>query len=131
MKRLLGLILVLPVCALLIGAREEQTAAAFDMMLTRTSSGWSATCDTGCSWRELTVTCADGCRLRIDAAGVTMNVRSSEAVDGFGFIVGPGKDRTWEAQSLGGTSWKTIGWRCMTDRCRARIDDSGVTAYPL
>ncbi len=130
-RPLLALALVLPLAALLVGARSDSTAPAFDITLTRTASGWSVTCDTGCDWTELAVSCVRDCRVRIDAAGVTTKVSTTETTERFGFIVGRGTDQKWAAQSLGGTAWKTIGWTCMTDRCRARIDDSGVSPYLL
>lgn len=131
MKIVIAVTGALSLAALLLGARSDNPAGAFDITLTRTASGWSATCDTGCDWTEIAVSCVRDCRVLIDAAGVTTKVSATETTERFGFIVGRGTDQKWTAQSLGGTLWKSIGWTCMTDRCRARIDDSGVTPYPL
>ncbi|MES2123365.1 MAG: hypothetical protein V4503_01630 [Gemmatimonadota bacterium] len=126
MKRLLaGLSLVFVVTAL-TAARPRSGLPHFQLTLERTAKGWAAECDSGCSWKQLSVSCASDCAVLIDADGVSSSVVKARVSDKFGFIVRR-SERGWNAESVSGTAWKEIGWGCPLDVCRARVDELGVS----
>lgn len=127
MKFLVGGTLSLLVTPFLLAARSVEPAERFELTLQRTANGWKAQCDTGCAWKELSVACADDCRVFIDATGVTTSVRDPKTESAFGFVVSRA-EKGWQAESVVGTAWVKVGWHCLTGRCHVKIDDSGVTS---
>jgi hypothetical protein len=126
MKSLFGGILCLLAIPVLLVARPAEPVARFQLTLERTANGWAAQCDTGCAWAELSVSCDNRCRVLIDASGVTAPFSGSQTEAAFGFVVSR-TGKGWQAESLAGTAWTKVGWGCLTGRCRARIDEVGVT----
>ena len=105
-------------------ARFDAIQERFAIVLLRSSSGWSARCLTGCSWREVTTIC-DSCEVRIDDSGIGP-AKTREGTSGFAFTL-RASGGGWEARSLSGTHWTGLGYTCGPFReCRARINQSGV-----
>jgi hypothetical protein len=96
----------------------------FSLVLEHSAQGWRASCEVGCRWRELTMSCG-GCEVRITSVGVGP-ASSSEAEEAtFAFTLtdaGSG----WHAKSLRGVHWIALTWGCPETTCRARIDEAGV-----
>ena len=113
----------------LLASRPAQPVERFQLSLERTAKGWVAQCDTGCDWTALSVSCANDCRVLIDAAGVTANVTARETEAAFGFVLSRA-DKGWQAESVAGTAWSKVSWDCLTGRCRVRLDERGVSGLP-
>ena len=96
----------------------------FSLVLEHSAQGWKASCDVGCRWRELTMSCG-GCEVRLTSVGVGP-VGSSKVEEGtFAFTLtdaGSG----WQAKSVRGAYWLALSWGCPETTCRARIDEAGV-----
>ena len=96
----------------------------FSLVLEHSASGWAASCEAGCRWKEVTMTCG-GCTVRLDVSGIFRLHAPREEVNGFEFTV----SRTSEglaAQAIAGARWKSLTWKCDQGTCRARIDETGV-----
>src|SRR5262245_30338098 len=64
----------------------------FRIVLTRSDGGWSARCDTGCAWHELSVSCPSECLVLIDTYGVSTNATSARGSVSFAFVLRPTRD---------------------------------------
>jgi hypothetical protein len=96
----------------------------FAIVLERSATGWSARCETGCAWTEVTETCA-GCDIRLDATGISRAYPARPGAEGFEFVVS-GERQGWSARAVRGVTWVTLSWTCTTATCRARVDETGV-----
>lgn len=96
----------------------------FAIVLERSATGWSARCETGCAWTEVSATCV-GCDIRLDATGISRGYPARPATQGFEFIVS-GDGQGWSARAVRGVTWVDLSWGCTTAPCRARIDETGV-----
>ena len=102
--------------------------AQFQLVLERTASGWSAHCDSGCSWIDLSAKCVAACSATITNSGIAIGAVKADAAR-FSFVV----ERTatgWTANGLNGTAWAAVSWRCPPGSCKARIDGFGVYGIP-
>src|ERR1041385_6629014 len=102
--------------------RGQQPLARFRIVLDRSGSGWAAQGDTGCAWKDLSTTCLSGCRIRIDANGVSAEPDPPRPAPSFAFVLERTEDG-WQARSVAGTAWRTLSWRsvgCQFGSCRAR-----------
>ena len=97
----------------------------FAIVVERTATGWSARCETGCAWTEVTETCV-GCDIRLDAAGISRGYPARAGIGGFEFIVSSERDG-WRARAVRGVTWVTLSWGCTSASCRARVDETGVS----
>ena len=108
--------------------RAPAVAAApihhFAIVLEQSASGWSARCETGCAWTEVSETCR-GCDIRLDATGIARGYPARAGTQGFEFVVS-GKPEGWSARAVRGVTWATLTWGCTTTPCRARVDETGV-----
>ena len=96
----------------------------FAIVLEHSPTGWTAQCETGCAWTEVTETCT-GCDIRLDATGISRGYPARAGTEGFEFVVSP--ERTgWTARAVRGTSWVSLSWTCTVSSCRARVDETGV-----
>jgi len=114
--------------ALIVTSAAATTRAPvnFSLVLESTPTGWSARCDSGCRWRELSFKCERACKAIVDANGVAPVTATQLASATFQFVV----ERTTaqvRATARTGTAWTTLGWGCQLDRCRARVDAYGVS----
>ena len=121
-------IVLLAATASAYSGRGQQALARFQIVLDRSGPGWAAHCDTGCAWQDLSYACPAGCRVRIDANGVSTETTASRPAPAFAFVL-ERTDDGWQAQSVAGTAWTTVSWHsvgCQFGSCRARIDEHGV-----
>ena len=98
----------------------------FALILERTDSEWSATCEAGCRWQTLTFECSSDCDMVLDQTGVFIG-SMPEQLTGFAFSIEPTPDG-WEARSLQGTRWLSLTWSCGPGPCSARVDEGGVSS---
>ena len=109
--------------------RTPAVAAAplhhFVIVLERSATGWSARCETGCAWTEVSQTCAS-CDIRLDATGISRGDSARAGTEGFEFIVS-GEREGWSARAVRGVTWVSLSWGCTTGSCRARVDETGVS----
>jgi len=117
--------------ALVAGCHRPASTAAiavpeshFSLVLEHSSSGWAARCETGCRWKEVTMTCG-GCTVRLDVAGISELRAMHTKADGFEFTVSRTSDGL-KADAITGARWKSLAWNCEEGTCRARIDETGV-----
>jgi hypothetical protein len=96
----------------------------FAIVLERSATGWSARCETGCAWTEVTETC-EGCDIRVDATGISRGYPARPGTEGFEFVVS-GERQGWSARAVRGVTWVTLSWTCPTATCRARVDETGI-----
>jgi hypothetical protein len=127
---LAGLTLVMGCASVLGGQGREQSVASFSMILESADAGWSARCDSGCHWREVTLSCEGQCSAIVDAYGVGSPLarRSEDTPFAFRIEHMPNGVR---AHSLGGTAWMTLSWTCVSSPCRARINENGMAENPV
>lgn len=98
----------------------------FRLVLERSDSGFTAHCEAGCSWKELTFRCVADCHALIDANGVALNPESRATTSPFAFRLHPTVDG-WAAESVAGTAWISLSYGCGTVACRARVTEFGVS----
>src|SRR5512144_2324952 len=84
----------------------------FAIVLERSATGWSARCETGCSWTEVSETCV-GCDIRLDATGISRGYPARPGTQGFEFIVS-GERQGWSARAVRGVTWVDLSWGCTT-----------------
>lgn len=124
--------LLVGICALLFfvsvtAARPIASAPAFRITLEHSEKGWTAQCDSGCSWSTLSASCANDCPLVIDANGVSRDLDEKRSAASFGFILRRNA-KGWQANALVGTMWEEVSWGCGEAAvCRARLTPEGVT----
>lgn len=97
----------------------------FRMIVEQTAKGWRLQCDSGCAWTELSVGCNNGCGVRIDASGLSRDLKAPVIPGSFAFTL-ERAPAGWRASSLAGTSWLNLSWQCRPAGCPARLDASGV-----
>jgi hypothetical protein len=109
------------------GVENPPLPEGFSLTLERDGTVWKATCERGCTWREVRYGCVDRpCSVVIYAHGVggSEATRGTEAA--FAFRVSPTEDG-WEATRVRGSSWTKVSWGCKLQMfCEARVDESGV-----
>jgi hypothetical protein len=117
--------------ALLIPPQNPDRAAGdegFTVVVTSTTNGWAVECEKGCDWKgEASFTCDRGCPAAlVDSRGIVTlgEIRGPDRV--FQFIVRREAGGV-TAESRSGTYWKSLGWDCTGQTCRARVSESGVT----
>ena len=123
-RRIAGALAILSL-GFLMAATPAKRIAHFRVILERHGSEWLAQCDSGCAWTKLSMTCNNNCQVLIDATGVIAQPRQATTDAAFGFVLS-GSGRGWQAESVAGTAWTKVGWRCPWSTCRVRIDESGV-----
>ncbi len=101
--------------------------ASFDITLSRTATGWSATCAAGCAWTDVTMDCAAQCQAVVSETGMRAQRSEDLASEAFAFVVEPRGTGGWHAVAIRGTAWRETSIACGEARCRARVDGSGVT----
>lgn len=109
---------------LLVG-RPTPQPAPFQLMLERTATGWSARCDSGCSWTKLSASCLLRCHVTIDNNGVTLGTRKVAETATFSFVL----TRTasgWSAVSQKGMAWRALTLDCGPRVCQAILNGFGV-----
>ena len=94
----------------------------FSLWLEHSPSGWSAHCDSGCSWRDVTLQCT-GCRVHVDADGIGAEVAGMPS-RGFAFVLDDSNGL--RAHGVQGVRWLDLSWGCASAVCRARISEEGV-----
>jgi hypothetical protein len=97
----------------------------FAIVLERSATGWSAHCETGCAWTDVSETCT-GCDIRLDATGISRGYPARADTQGFEFIVSSEREG-WSVRAVRGVTWVTLSWGCTTSSCRARVDETGVS----
>ncbi len=123
-RRIAGALAILSL-VFLMAASPAKRIAHFRIILERSGNGWLAQCDSGCAWTKLSATCSNDCRVLIDASGVIVQPQQARTMTTFGFVLSR-SGRGWQAESVAGTAWTTVGWRCPWRACRVRLDESGV-----
>jgi hypothetical protein len=108
----------------LVATTATSPSRHFALVLEHSAGGWSAHCDMGCRWTDVTMSCSD-CAVQLDATGIGLVGAAEHTTDGFAFVLS-GKGAGWEAQGVTGVSWQTLSWDCGAAVCRARIDETGV-----
>lgn len=104
----------------------QATPAHFRMVISPDGDGYAATCSTGCHWHALNFSCSGDCQVVIDNGGVFINSTTRTEVPTFAFKFRP-VEKGWQLESLAGTGWQTLGWRCgMLGACSAEVDETGV-----
>jgi hypothetical protein len=132
MKRALLAAVTLVLSTATVARSQAQSAtpmpvAAFSIELQSTPTGWSARCDSGCRWSEVTFTCAQRCGAIVDQNGLVTKATLRPDSATFLFIVDR-TDSTLQAVSRHGTAWTTLSWGCRDEPCRVGIDQLGVGA---
>ena len=107
-------------------AQAAVTPAAFAIELTSTPTGWSARCDSGCTWRNASFDCARVCSAVVDANGLTTRAElRTDSASFMSFVERTGSGV--RAISRKGTAWSTLTWSCLLANCRAHVDGFGVS----
>jgi|tagenome__1003787_1003787.scaffolds.fasta_scaffold20906207_1 hypothetical protein len=94
----------------------------FSLWLEHSPSGWTAHCDSGCSWNDVTMKCGN-CEVRVDADGIAEGPVATPP-RGFAFVVDDHNGLS--AHGVQGVRWLDLSWNCVTAVCRARISEEGV-----
>ena len=94
----------------------------FSLLLEHSKTGWAAHCETGCSWKEVTMQCTN-CKVRLDADGIHEDNVSLQS-RGFAFVLDDSNGLS--AHGLQGVRWLDLSWGCATAVCRSRISEEGV-----
>ena len=94
----------------------------FSLLLEHSSAGWAAHCESGCSWKDVTMQCAN-CKVRVDADGIhNSNVPLTSR--GFAFVLDDSNGLS--AHAVQGARWQDLSWGCATAVCRCQINEEGV-----
>ena len=96
----------------------------FSLLLEHSAQAWKASCDVGCRWREVTLSCA-GCEVRLTSIGIGPASSTEDKPVTFAFTLAD-SGSGWQAKALRGAKWITLGFQCPQATCRARIDEVGV-----
>jgi hypothetical protein len=112
-----------------VAPHDQQTVTPFQVVLERSAHGWSAQCDSGCSWTAISFECRSQCAAIVDNNGVRTAVAPATDSASFSFRVQQTADG-WRADSASGVTWTSLVWSCKTGSCRALLDPYGVTAAP-
>ncbi len=110
-----------------VRAAVPVTPSEFSMLITHTATGWTAHCDSGCHWTDLSLSCQASCGAVVDENGLTSPADTLSNPSRFAFELtrtesGP------SAVARYGTTWQSVSWRCNSSPCRARLNASGVEA---
>jgi hypothetical protein len=102
--------------------------AHFAITLEHVGNSWSATCETGCAWTKMNSRKPRlfGRTIRIDDTGILQRGAGPSADATFSISFTADGDNGWKATGQRGTVWTTLGYRCATQGCRARITEDGV-----
>lgn len=119
------------VSAIVLAAGCHRTSAVapapvhhFAIVLERSATGWSAHCETGCAWTDVSENCA-GCDIRLDATGISRGYPARVGTQGFEFVVSNEREG-WSARAVRGVVWVNLTWGCTATPCRARVNERGV-----
>lgn len=104
--------------------RTSPTGEHFALILEHSAQGWKATCDTGCVWREVSMSCG-GCDVRLSSSGIGRAGAPEVALRGFAFTLSDSASG-WQAKAARGVRWATLSFSCPQAVCRAEIDETGV-----
>ena len=96
----------------------------FSLALEHSAQGWRASCDVGCRWRELTMSCG-GCEVRLTSVGVGPASSFDPEDATFAFTLADAGSG-WDAKSPRGVNWLALSYSCPETTCRARMDEAGV-----
>ena len=99
------------------GAEEH-----FSLLLEHSKSGWAAHCESGCSWKDVTMQCTN-CKARIDADGI-YDANVARTSRGFAFVLDDSNGLS--AHALQGVRWTNLSWNCASEICRSRLSEEGV-----
>jgi len=94
----------------------------FSLWLEHSASGWAAHCDSGCSWKDVTLQCAS-CKVLIDADGIAGDAVATPP-RGFAFVVDDHNGLS--AHGVRGVRWLDLSWGCASAVCRAWFSEEGV-----
>jgi len=127
--RMRALVAVLAI-ALTVGCHRAPTVAPapvrhFAIVLEQSATGWSARCETGCAWTEVSETCT-GCDIRLDSTGISRGYPARASTAGFEFVVSSER-QGWSVRAVRGATWVNLSWGCAAAPCRARVDERGVS----
>lgn len=125
-----GLLMVLVACLLAASgcrnAHDSRPPAGpeqhFSLRLEHSKGGWAAHCETGCSWKDVTMQCTK-CKVRIDADGI-YDANVARKSRGFAFVLDDTNGLS--AHALQGVRWTNLSWNCASDICRSRLNEEGV-----
>src|SRR5262245_39596785 len=127
MLRLLG------VCFVLVGLATIATQAfppqgpSFSLVLERAGNKWSATCERGCDFREVSTTTRDlQMPMRLDESGLRTLAAEYPEASRFAFTL-VARGQGFEATSVKGAAWAKLAFECAHEPCRVRVTDTGVT----
>lgn len=104
-----------------------QAPSPFSLTLEHRGNTWAATCATGCSWKELSVTCAIECAVIVDDQGMLTAQSGRRSSEKFAFLAEPTPDG-WDAHAYVGTAWESLSRTCAIARCRGKVSELGVSA---
>jgi len=96
----------------------------FSIVLEHSAQGWRASCEAGCRWREVTMSCG-GCEVRLTSIGVGPASSFDPKEATFAFTL-TDSGSGWEAKAPRGTYWLALSSGCAQTTCRARVDETGV-----
>lgn len=106
--------------------RETRVATGpeqhFSLWLKHSPAGWTAHCDSGCTWKDVTMRCTD-CKVRVDADGIANDTVATPS-HGFAFVLDDSHGLS--AHGVRGVRWLDLSWNCATAVCRARINEAGM-----
>ena len=114
----------------LLGGYQSTTVqgplASFSVSVEATPTGWSARCDSGCTWKELAFECPTACDALMDSNGLVTAATLPQRTASFTFFLT--RTRTgFAAHARRGTTWSRLGWSCAPlNSCRVSIDAQGV-----
>ena len=115
---------VIAVGAVLLMGGRHASSPHFALTLEHSAQGWKANCDTGCAWREVSMSCG-GCEVRLSSLGIDRAGTPEISRGGFAFTLSDSAGG-WQAKDVRGTRWATLSYACPQAVCRARIDETGV-----
>ena len=94
----------------------------FSLLLEHSPTGWAAHCESGCSWKDVTMQCIN-CKVTVDADGM-YNGTAPVTSRGFAFVLDDSNGLS--AHGVRGVRWVDLSWGCAGAVCRARISEEGV-----
>jgi len=94
----------------------------FSLSVEHSPAGWAAHCESGCSWKDVTIQCTN-CRVRVDADGM-YNGNVPMTSRGFAFVLDDNNGLS--AHGVQGVRWQDLSWGCATAVCRCRLNEEGV-----
>jgi hypothetical protein len=129
MRKVLAIALLFAAGCSAVTRRAESTPrgapSSFSMVITSTTTGWAAHCDTGCRWSDVSYECPGQCAAVFDATGVATPGATQTDTSVFAFTI----ERTEQgnlATAQNGAAWQQLTWGCGAAECRARVSTDGV-----